>query len=110
MSQSIVTKWLGYTNTKGLRIKALANKRMGDLPEMSLTVPYEYDGGPEGHADAAKALATRQKWYGVWIAGGSPDHNGFVFVKLDGSFSRDWCDKYLCGIEGRDWFIAGEGL
>jgi hypothetical protein len=110
MSQGIETRYQGQTNTKPARFKALARKAWNGLPAMALTLPAS--AGPctvqNEHCRAAKALAEKLDWRGLWIAGGSADENGFNWTNLPGSYSRAWVDKYIAGKEGADWFFLPE--
>lgn len=74
----IRTKYLGPTNTKGGRIKAM-------LASESITLPYDYDGsGMWNHEKTAYALARKLnlkgQWGRVWDQSQS---DGFLFVCLD---------------------------
>ncbi len=72
--QAIVTEYMGPTNSRGSRIKAMAESG-------SVTVPYDYALNPDGnHAAAAMALADKFGWDGRWV-GGAFD-NGYVFVDV----------------------------
>lgn len=74
MPQAIITKYVSPTNTKGSRIKATA--AVG-----SVTVSYDYAlNAEQNHLAAAKALATKYEWRGVWTGGGMPDSSGYCFV------------------------------
>lgn len=71
--QSIVTKFLGPTNTRGARIKATSES--GE----SLTISYDYSArSADLHASAAEKLARKLAWGGKWIGGGIK--GGYVFV------------------------------
>lgn len=37
----------------------------------------------QNHADAAFRLASALGWAGRWVAGGSPDGDGYVFVNVE---------------------------
>jgi hypothetical protein len=74
ITQAIVTKYLGPTNSRGARIKASA---WGG----SKTYGYEHGLNIErNHAAAAEAFAKHMQWDGVWFQGGSPDTTGYCFV------------------------------
>ena len=74
MTQAIVTRFIGPTNTRGARIKATA---WGG----SVTVPFYYELGVQGaHDAAAEALVRKMGWQGAWVSGGSPDERGFCYV------------------------------
>lgn len=75
--QAIVTKFIGPTNTRPSRIKALAEAG-------SLTVAWDYGLSTDrNHAAAAKALRDKLGWTGRLIGGGMPQasshHMAFVF-------------------------------
>lgn len=77
MRQSISTRYIGPTNTRGSRVKATAS---GGI---SKTFGWDDAQGPEGnHRDAACALAGKLGWAGRWIGGGTRE--GYVFVMDDG--------------------------
>lgn len=107
MRQSITTKYLGPTNSKGARVKATARKASSFGSEMSATVPFSYEGTEQAHCAAAKACAEKLGWSGLWVGGGNLNEDGYVFVNVVGtSFGRDREDfKALgFGIEGAEWF------
>lgn len=92
MSVAIIVKYLPWTNHRPARHKASANGH-------SVTIPA--DKGPDA---AARALLERMKWSGVWIRGWT--ETGAVYAALAGSFSREWCERYL--IDGTYLFIEGK--
>jgi len=82
MSQSIITKYLGPTNTLGSRIKAHTS-----YSRNSITLGYDHAlNGRENHAAAAKTLATKLNltmgmgWSGRWIEGGGDKGQGNIYV------------------------------
>ena len=77
MSQAIITKFIGATNTRGARIKASAWAG-------SVVIPYDYS-GDEAHRQAASALIAKLDWppLSSWREGGTPDCSGFAFVLID---------------------------
>lgn len=78
LKQTIVTKFLGPTNTRGARIKATASKA-----RPSLTLDWDHALSAEGnYRKAAAALAAKLKWTGPLQAGVLPD-NSVVHVFLD---------------------------
>lgn len=108
MRQSITTKYLGPTNNNGSRIKATARKRSNMGPEMSLTIPLDYRLQSEAaHTKAAKELAEKLDWTGLWIGGGNVDENGYVFVNL-ASVADLAIRSNLHGSEDRDWFYLAK--
>lgn len=76
MTQAIITRYLGPTNTRGSRIKATCYAG-------STTVPFSYDCETEtAHARAAQALCEKLGWKGAWVAGGAtPDGRGNAYVQ-----------------------------
>ena len=75
--QAITTKYIGPSNTRGSRIKAMAAAG-------SITVHYDDSLSPQqAHAKAAEALANKFGWRGTWFQGGLPDDRGYAFVSLD---------------------------
>ena len=104
MRQSITTRYVGPTNSRGSRIKAIARKRDGIGPELSATVPYGHGNTEEEHCKGAKACAEKLGWSGLWIGGGNLDENGYVFVNVGFHVSDIMRCKGNLGTEGRDWF------
>lgn len=80
MSQAIVTKFFGPTNSRGSRIKAASWAG-------SITVSYDHSlDVEENHKAAAIALINKKGWNswkdGKWVMGGSPDTTGYCFVNV----------------------------
>ena len=74
---AIVTRYLGPTDHRGSRVKAMA-----DWGEHLKTVVLDWDdalNSTENHARAANALAVKLEWRGRWIGGGIK--TGYVFVR-----------------------------
>lgn len=111
MGQSIVTRYHGPA-ARGSRISATCDGGR-------VSIPYPHHLSTEAkHGAAVRALIEKMAhpkdtfggWHGVWIMGRLPNDKGNVYVRLDGSFSREWCDKYLFGVEGEDWIYSqGKG-
>lgn len=111
---AIVTWYLGFTNTKSSRVKAIARKRQtyswGEVaPEISLT--KEWDQGrsaDRNHVAAAKALAEKMGWSGIWVSGGMPSMDGNAYVCISPKpYAPEKAHKRvtdLLGQEGVDWF------
>ena len=74
--QAIITKYLGPTNTRGGRFKAVCQAG-------SITVPHEYRGSVVEHTEAARALAEKLGWDGTFIGAALPDGKGYAFVFVD---------------------------
>lgn len=71
--QAIQTKYLGPTNVRGSRVKAIAEAG-------SVTLSWNHSLNADGnHKAAAEALANKFGWHGKWFSGWLPD-NGMVFV------------------------------
>ncbi len=76
--QTIETKYLGTTDTKGSRFKATLS---GMYRPGSVTVGYDYSlNTEENHWAAAKALITAMEWEFTTWHGGSTK-SGMVFVQ-----------------------------
>ena len=76
MTQAIITKYHGPTNTRGSRISAAC---------WGGKVSVSYDHGlnaTENHEAAAGALIVKMGWSGQWTGGGTPDERGYAFVKV----------------------------
>lgn len=78
MTQAIVTRYHGPTNSRGSRIKATC---WGG----SITVPYSHSANSEtNHARAAQALCEKMGWHRTgWVGGATPDERGWAFVATD---------------------------
>lgn len=99
MQQAIETKFYGPTNSSGSRIVAKAWAG-------SVKVHYNHAlNADQNHLQAAKALADKMDWRGLWIGGGGAKGSGYVFTCLPGSYSPEWLEKYINGIDGTDWFL-----
>lgn len=110
MRQGITTRYLGPTNSKGSRIKAIARKASSWGPEMSLAEPRAYRlNTEEDHTRVAHLLATKLGWSGLWIAGGKPEEDGNMYVNLDvgpGTDLHVHMSNLGSLVEGRDWFYV----
>jgi hypothetical protein len=73
--QAIVTRYIGPTNYHGSRVKATAEAGSLTLPWDSALDSYA------NHVKAAKALARKFKWGGIWYGGGTSA--GYVFVDTE---------------------------
>lgn len=74
MFQAIQTKYLGPTDFKGARVKAYADAN-------SITLSWDHALNPaDNHIAAAKALACKLEWKGVWSGGGKAE-GGYAFVQ-----------------------------
>ena len=84
MRQSITTKYLGPTNTRGSRIvaKAQAGK---------ITIAWDHAlDSADNHIAAAKAFASKYGWTGRWVGGALPDGLGYCFVLSIGANDYDF--------------------
>lgn len=78
--QSIFTKTLGVTHTKGDRIKAYCRAGSLIVGQSVNSITMEED-----HANAAMQLARQLGWDDLSIIqGGNPDGQGYVFVFFKG--------------------------
>lgn len=75
--QTITTKFIGPSNTRGARVKATT------ASGMSHVVPYDYEMGNKSYAVAALALARKLGWSGSLIEGDTRDGKVFVFSTGD---------------------------
>ena len=75
--QAITTRYLGPTNTRGSRIKAIAAAGSITIScDDSLNIEQQ-------HAKAAQALANKFKWKGSYYQGGMPNDCGYCFVHCE---------------------------
>ena len=79
VTQAIKTRYLGATNTKGGRIKAIAWAG-------SVTVPYDHAlNADANHKAAADALIAKMGWQGTFAHGGNVKGDGSDFVNIEGA-------------------------
>lgn len=79
ITQAIETRYLGPTNHRGGRIKAIAWAG-------SVTIPYPHELNHEdGHRAAAQALIAKLGWQGTYAQGGNARGDGYVFVNVEGA-------------------------
>lgn len=112
MRQGITTKYLGPTNYRGSRIKATARKASSLGKEMSHTRSYQHGSSDEEHTLAAKELAAKLGWKGLWIGGGGkPEEDGNQYVNVARAHMHGplpdpqraaYADQF--GTEDTDWF------
>lgn len=77
--QTINTKYLGATNTKGGRIKATHSGK-----SLSVTLSYDHAlGADENHLRAATALRDKLGWKHQFYGGSNQSGDGYVFVIPD---------------------------
>ena len=76
--QTIMTKYLGPTDTKGPRVKAMTSSGHRGS---TYTVEWDDSLDVEGnHADAAQKLLDKLGWHGAWRMGSTD--RGYVFVNI----------------------------
>lgn len=94
--QSILTKYIGPTDTTGSRIKAVQSGWVNDKTTNSITIGYEHAlNSDENHAKAALQLARKLGW----------DNQRFVCASL-GKYSEF---SYCFAIDDGDAFACLEG-
>ena len=77
--QTIMTKYLGPTDTKAPRVKAMTSSGHRGS---TYTVEWDDSLDVEGnHADAAQKLLDRLGWHGAWRMGSTD--RGYVFVNVN---------------------------
>lgn len=83
---AILTKYLGPTNSRGSRYKAMrGDGRPGD-PSLTM-VADDARSSEENHTLAAFALAQKMGWSGRWVGGGTS--TGWAFVRVEGAAGPD---------------------
>ena len=101
--QGITTRYIGPSNYKPSRVKAVARKAGSWNKEMGLTVSYDSAlSSASAHAKAARALAAKLEWDGLWVAGGKPEEDGFMYVNIGSNIPPDLAKL---GRMDEDWFI-----
>jgi hypothetical protein len=78
MYQAITTKYLGPTEVRGSRVKATA-----EAGSVILTWD-DSKNTDQNHQAAARALAVKFGWDGIWHGGALPGNGGYVFVQYTG--------------------------
>lgn len=113
MRQGISTRYIAPGNVRGSRVKAIARKRSNLGAEMSHTESYQHGSSDEEHTRAAKILATKLGWAGLWVAGGKPEEDGNQYVNIGregaaGGLIEAQRDRYAreFGVEDSDWFYV----
>jgi hypothetical protein len=97
-----------HTRYRNGRIRAWTKDGKGI---MSLIVPYDHSlHHSRRHGAAAKALAEKLGWSGLWVIGHNED-NSICAVQPCGPEAGDRFlgDVDFTAIEDEDYFIAGEG-
>lgn len=81
MSQYIITKYHGFTNTKPSRAVATAPGKP-NAGRKSVTFSSHEGDSESAHREAARLLAEAMGWHGEWVAGHG--HAGNVYVNISG--------------------------
>ena len=82
--QAITTKYIGPSNVKGSRVKALAYSG-------SITLSWDSSlNTDQNHKVAAYALATKYGWTGRWVGGELPAGSGNAYVCVDGAYGDEF--------------------
>lgn len=108
MKKAIVTRYFGPGAVRGSRIQAKA-EGVG-----SIMFDFDHASSHENrHCLAAKALAEKFGWIGLYVAGGMPDGKGNVYVSLGhevtpSSIAGHTLDNHPLGLLGQDWFYIPE--
>ncbi len=88
---AILTKYLGPTNYRGSRYKAMmGDGRPGD-PSLTMSADYRLN-SEENHAMLAYAFAQKMGWSGRWVGGGTREGYAFVNAGDAAYIDRDSCD------------------
>jgi hypothetical protein len=101
MSAAIHTKYIN--SGRGGRIRAKTKDGHG---EMALSVPYAFElYSAQRHPAAAKALAEKLGWSGLWIVGHNDD-DSICAVRVPWTASRAMMEMRVEAIEGIHWFFV----
>jgi hypothetical protein len=89
MFVAIQTRIIPATSTKPTRIKAYSERG-------AITESYDHAlTRDQRHHAAAKALAEKFSWKGIWVYGGAPDGKGNVYVRVEPENPSDWKHEAL---------------
>lgn len=78
--KAIQTRFIGPTNFRGSRVKAVCRDSMSEAP-MQITLSWDDSQGVyENHARAAIALCDKMGWTAKLVGGSTV--NGYVFVRV----------------------------
>jgi hypothetical protein len=81
MYQAIQTKYFGPSDVRGARVKAYADAK-------SIILSWDHAlNAEQNHIAAARALARKLDWKGVWSGGGKKE-GGYAFVQAS---PNDFC-------------------
>jgi len=76
---AIITKYLSPTNTKGSRVKAIADGGFS-LGAHTITIPFDHSlNQGQAHKKAAIALRDKMNWKGDLVGGGIKHGYAFCF-------------------------------
>lgn len=99
MAQAIVVRYSGPTNSRGSRYVASAwAGRVSRSCDNAVSAE-------ENAALAARKLADKFEWTGLFIMGGMPDGKARVYVWAGDTRPNGGEALAIFGIEGRDWFF-----
>ncbi len=99
MAQAIVVRYSGQTNSRGSRYVATAWAGR-------VSRACDYAVSAEANAAlAARKLAEKYGWTGLFIMGGMPDGQARVYVWAGDTRPDQGEALAVFGIEGRDWFF-----
>lgn len=102
MKKAIVTRYFGPGAVRGSRIQAKAE----GVGAIMYNFEHEDSHGTR-HTLAAKALAEKYGWSGLYVAGGMPDGTGNVYVCVGDKLPVEYAPTYF-GYENDDWFYIPE--
>jgi hypothetical protein len=90
--QAITTKYIGPTNVRGSRVKALSAAK-------NITLHWDYALNPDdNHRVAAETLAEKLGWEGCWYGGSLPGGNGNCYVRADNPADSAFRINAQCGL------------
>lgn len=80
--KAIWTKYIGPSNVRGSRVRAVAERRLGpNMPEIGITIGWDdAKNSDENHDAAALALCAKMGWPGDLMRGARPDGCGNVYT------------------------------
>ncbi len=86
MTQSIITRYLGPTNTKPSHMSATSSSGM-----LRKRWPYMHEyGDVENHSKIAAQFAKEFKWPGKWQGAALNDKGDMVWVNTSDSFAKNY--------------------
>ena len=91
--QSILTKYIPPTNTRGARIKAVQSGWNDKRQCASITIPYPHElNTDQAHALAARMLAEKLDWPGQWAPASLGAFSDFAYC--------------FCRVDSKDFFTV----